>query len=231
MKDQKVIYSIKRALVCISTLLLFTACFTVFVPLAWAIDLPEDTIVLEAEAGEMEDVIDVVDEDGVSGEGAIDSPVGAITTHEIQIPDGGKWYLWVRLWCPSGGADSYHFGMDDAAPFPDDGGQIKIFPQPGDSVNTDAHPLSMWVWDAGTSVGERSYFDVDGPGTYTFWTKGREAGTLLDQILLTMDDEFNAEEASQGAAIAVPVEAVYPGDKLAITWGEIRSTLSDSKHE
>ena len=51
-----------------------------------------------------------------------------------------------------------------------------------------------------------------------FWSKGREAGTLLDQLLLiTMD-----EEASKGDWIEIP-KAVHPNVKLALTWGAIKS--------
>lgn len=232
MKNRKGAYNIKSGIVCVSTLSFFIVYFTVFVSSVLAIDLPADTIVLEAEAGEMDNGIALVDAEGASGEGAIDSPAQAIMTHEIQIPKAGKWYLWVRFWCPDGGADSYWFGMDETTPFPDDGGgQIRIYSAAGDSVNTDAQPFNLWFWDAAMGAADpRSYFDVDDAGTYTFWSKGREPGTLLDQILLTMDDEFNAEEASQGEAIVV-LQAVYPRGKLAVTWGEIRNALSGGNHE
>ena len=86
--------------------------------------------------------------------------------------------------------------------------------------------FNIWNWDAGVQ-GEpppNRYFDVKDPGKQKLWSKGREATTLLDQILLTMDDSFNAEEASHGAAIDI-VQAVYPKDILAVTWGEINIGL------
>ena len=65
------------------------------------------------------------------------------------------------------------------------------------------------------------FFEIDSTGTHKLWSKGREARTLLDQILLTMDPDFNAEEASQGEAIPI-LTAVEPEDKLTATWGKVK---------
>jgi len=158
---------------------------------------------------------------------AIDSAVQAITTYEIELPKAGKWYVWVRLYCPDGSADSFWIGIEGAKPNPNDaaGGPeaVKIYSEAGDSVNTNAQPFNIWYWDAGVK-GEppaNRFFDVKDPGKHKLWSKGREARTLLDQILLTMDPGFNAEEASQGEAILF-LQAVYTEDKLAVTWGGIK---------
>jgi hypothetical protein len=194
------------------------------------IELPENTIIVEAESGQMDKGVTVVDQDEASEGKAIDSAVQAVTTYEIDIPKAGKWYVWVRLWCPNSGADSFWIGIEGAEPNPNDsaGGPeaVKIYSEAGDSVNTAAQPFNIWYWDAGVK-GEppaNRYFDVKEPGKYKLWSKGREATTLLDQILLTMDESFNAEEASQGEAIDI-ILAVYSKDKLAATWGEIKIGL------
>ena len=213
-------YSLKRFL----TTLLFVVCFAMPTYMAPANELPADAIVLEAEAGDMDDGVTVVEMDDAAGGLAIDSAPQAMTYHEVQIPLAGDWYLWVRLWCPDGSQDSYWFGMDDALAIPDDGGgQIRIYSAVGDSVNTNDQPFSIWFWDFGMDNGsEHSYFEVDNPGTYNFWSKGREAGTLVDQILLTMDDDYSPEKAFEGDPIII-LEAVHPESKLAVAWGKLKT--------
>jgi hypothetical protein len=205
-------------------------CFVMVASAAFAIEieLPENTIIVEGESGEMDKGVTVVDHDEASEGKAIDSAAQAVTTYEIDIPKAGKWYVWVRLWCPNSGADSFWIGIEGAEPNPNDasGGPeaVKIYSEAGDSVNTDAQPFNIWYWDSGvkSEPPPNRYFDVKDAGKQKLWSKGREATTLLDQILLTMDESFNAEEMSQGEAIHI-VQAVYPKDKLAVTWGGIKS--------
>jgi len=212
------------------SMLSFVLCFAVVTSTVFAIevDLPKDAIIVEAEAGKMDDGVEVVKQKGASEGNAIDSAVQAVTTHEIDIPKAGDWYVWVRLYCPGGGSDSYWIGIKGAEPNPNDpnGGPeaVKIYSEAGDSVNTDAQPFNIWYWDSGVKSEQPAnrFFEVKTAGKNQLWSKGREAGTLLDQILLTMDKNFNAEEASKGEAIDIP-KAVCPKDKLAVTWGEIKN--------
>ena len=205
-------------------------CFAMVTSTVFAVevDLPENTIIIEAETGNMDKGVTVVNQKDASEEKAIDSAVQAVTTFEIDIPKAGNWYLWIRLYCPDGDADSYWIGIKDAKPNPNDanGGPeaVKIFSEVGDSVNTNAQPFNIWYWDAGvqSEPPANRFFEVKTAGKNQLWSKGREARTLLDQILLTMDDSFNAEEASKGEAIDIP-RIVYPKGKLAVTWGEIKT--------
>lgn len=204
-----------------------TFCLFMSASLALAIDLPPDVIIVEAEAGEMEGGVTVVEEDDASEGEAIDSAREAVAVYEIDIPKAGEWYVWVRLYCPGGGADSFWIGIEGAEPNPNDadGGPeaVKIYSEVGDSVNTDDQPFNIWYWDSGvqSEVPANRFFDVKDTGINKLWSKGREAGTLLDQILLTMDPDFNAEEASQGEAIPI-LSPVYPVAKLATTWGSMK---------
>ncbi len=113
--------------------------------------------------------------------------------------------------------------MDDAEPNPHDAdggeGAIKIYSETGDSVNTTEQPFKIWYWDAAVG-GAPSFFDVKTAGKHLLWSKGREAGSILDQILLTSDESFNAEEASQGEVVITAVDAK---EKLAATWGHIKA--------
>ncbi len=102
------------------SILCFVLYFTITVSVAFAIDLPPDTIIVEAEDGEMDDNVTVVDEDDASEGKAIDSGVQAITTYQIDIPKAGEWYVWIRMNCPDGGADSFWIGIEGAKPNPND---------------------------------------------------------------------------------------------------------------
>lgn len=203
-------------------------CLVLVTSLTFAIDLPKNTIVVEAEDGKMDNGVKVVDQKGASGK-AIDSPKEAMTIHEINIPLAGNWYVWIRLYCPDGSADSYWIGMEGAKPNPNDaaGGPeaVKIYSEEGDSVNAAAQPFGIWYWDSGvkSEPPANRFFEVKSSGKYKLWSKGREEGTLLDQILLTMDEKFNAEQASKGDAIQV-LKVVYPKDKTATIWGKIKNS-------
>jgi hypothetical protein len=209
--------------------LLFILCFAMVTSVAFAVkvDLPENTIIIEADAGEMDKGVTLVDQKEASEGKAIDSTVQALTTHEIDIPKAGDWYVWIRLYCPDGSADSYWIGIEGAKPNPNDpnGGPeaVKIYSEAGDSVNTDAQPFNIWYWDAGvkSEPPANRYFEVKTAGKHKLWSKGREARTLLDQILITMDEGFNAEEASKGEWIEIP-SAIDSQSKLAVTWGAIK---------
>ena len=208
--------------------LLLVLLWVASIAFAVPVDLPEGTILIEADAGQMENGVEVVEVDGASEGKATDHQRGIKTVHEIQIPEAGTWYLWVRLYCPNEDQDSYWVGIDDAEPDPAEdalGDQgVRIYSAAGDSANTDAQPFELWFWDAAKGNADiRSSFDIKSPGTYMLWTKGRETGTLLDQILLTLDEDFDAEVASQGEAIDPPFLSVQPSGKLAFVWGLLRN--------
>ncbi|MFC1715415.1 hypothetical protein ACFL6S_17230 [Candidatus Poribacteria bacterium] len=204
-------------------------CFAMIVPAVSAaeIALPADTIIIEAESGEMEGGVNIIDDDEASEGQALDHPVGAKTSYEVDIPKKGDWFVWIRMNCPNGSQDSYWIGMDDVDPSPPDDAQgepaIKIYSDAGDSVNTDAQPFNLWFWDSNASNPDpHGFLKVKDVGKHTLWAKGREQGTLIDQLLLTLDSGFSPEEAAQGGAIPV-YQAVSSRDKLAVTWGNIKT--------
>ncbi|MCH8293700.1 hypothetical protein IH992_21675 [Candidatus Poribacteria bacterium] len=212
-----------------SLVLCSVLCFTMVTSLAFAvkIDLPKDAIVLEADAGKMDKGVKIIDEKDASEGKATDHERGIKTEHEIDIPKAGDWYLWIRIFCPDGGRDSYWIGIDKATPDPAEdalGEQaVRIYSAAGDSVNTKDQPFNIWFWDFGKSNADpHSSFKIKSPGKHILWSKGREPGTLLDQLLLTMDDTFNPEEETKGEWIQIPA-AVEPEAKLAATWGRIKA--------
>jgi hypothetical protein len=179
-----------------------------------SIDLPQNTIVVEAESAmQMDDGVRIVEMDGASAGKAIDSAIGARAVHEINIPKAGRWYVWIRGFFPERAKDSYWIGLDNADPHPWDRaggpGAIKIYAEQGDSASQTDSAWGVWYWDSGVKSESvpNCFFDVKNRGKHRLWSKGREPGSILDQILLTMDEKFNPEEASAGEAIPVPITA------------------------
>ena len=168
------------------------------------IRVPKDTLIIEADnAIHLDKGVNIVDHAEASGGKAIDSVNGARATHEIYIPKTGKWYLWARVFFEYS-KDSYWIGMDDAQPNPwdrDGGpGAIKIWSEPDDTSK-----WGRWLWDTASNgtTGNRArntpaFFHIKRTGYYRFWSKGREAGSRLDQILLTRARDFNAQTETEG---------------------------------
>ena len=168
------------------------------------IRVPKNTLIIEADnAIHLDKGVSIVDHAEASGGKAIDSAPGARAMHEIHIPKTGKWYLWARVFFEYS-KDSYWIGMDDAQPKPwdKDGGPgaIKIWSEPDDTSK-----WGRWLWDTASNdtKGNRSrntpaFFHIKRTGYYRFWSKGREAGSRLDQILLTRARDFNAQTETDG---------------------------------
>ncbi len=173
------------------------------------IRVPRNTLIIESEsATHFDNGIKIVDEKEASNGKAIDSPRNARGIYEVHIPKTGRWYVWIRTFYKAGNQDSYWVGIEDVEPNPWDeqGGPnaIKIWAEPGDSSK-----WNRWIWDTSTHpLGKKipGYFTVKRKGYYRLWSKGREPGTLLDQILLTRSRRFNPETASEGKPIPVYTE-------------------------
>lgn len=172
---------------------------------AEAADLPQNTIILEAEAtAQQNGDVQVLSAEGASGQ-ALNCARGAKASYDVELPNAGEWYVWVRMFCPNGDADSCWVGMDKADPMPADTAinekALKIYSDKGDSVNEHSSQR-VWYWDTNAAHNDPpSYFIVYKAGKVRLWIKGREAGTLVDQILLTMDKEFNPEVTFKGGAL------------------------------
>ena len=168
------------------------------------IRVPKDTLIVEADkAIHIDKGVSIVDHAEASGGKAIDSVNGARAIHEIYIPKTGKWYLWARVFFEYS-KDSYWIGMDDVQPNPwdrDGGpGAIKIWSEPDDTSK-----WGHWLWDTASDDTTRNrsrntpaFFHIKRTGYYRFWSKGREAGSRLDQILLTRTRDFNAQNETEG---------------------------------
>ena len=83
-------------------------------------DLPQNTIILEAEATVQQNGdVQVIMAEGASGQ-TVNCARGAKASYDVELPNAGEWYVWVRMFCPSGDADSCWVGMDKADPMPAD---------------------------------------------------------------------------------------------------------------
>ena len=166
--------------------------------------IPRNTLIIEAETAiHFDNGVKIVDDKQASNGKAIDSPRNARAIYEVYIPKTGKWYVWIRTFYKSGSQDSYWVGIEDVEPYPwdEEGGPnaIKIRSVPGDDSK-----WNRWLWDTSTHPLGKStpgYFRIKRPGYYRVWSKGREPGTLLDQILLTRSRKFNPQNASEGKPI------------------------------
>ncbi len=168
------------------------------------IRVPKDTLIIEADkAIHLDEGVRIVDHEEASGGKAIDSKPRARAIHEIYIPKTGKWYLWARVFFEYS-KDSYWIGMDDAQPKPwdrDGGpGAIKIWSEPDDTSKWE-----RWLWDTASdhTIDKRpsnnpAFFHIKRTGYHRLWSKGREDGSRLDQILLTRARDFNAQTETEG---------------------------------
>ncbi|RKU20221.1 hypothetical protein C6503_06520 [Candidatus Poribacteria bacterium] len=168
------------------------------------IRVPKDTLIIEADnAIHLDKGVSIVDHEEASGGKAIDSAPGARAIHEIYIPKTGKWYLWARVFFEYS-KDSYWIGMDDAQakPWDRDGGPgaIKVWSDPDDESK-----WGRWLWDTASEdttdnkpSDKPAFFHIKRAGYYRLWSKGREAGSRLDQILLTRARDFNTQTETEG---------------------------------
>ena len=104
------------------------------------------------------------------GSGYIDTPTGTPTagtaTFGVNLPSDGTWYLWVRIYAPEAGADTWYESIDGAAP-------QQIVPT----------ATGQWQWVEG-----RSYALSSGLSTLELGAGSAQA--RADRVLLTDDPTF-----------------------------------------
>ena len=141
---------------------------------------------------------------------------------EINIPQAGKYAAWGRIIAWDGNSDSLWVTWEPADPAEN----------PQETQNTEFRwgtaQGNEWHWDrinhwldGGTF--EREWDFAAGPTTLTIWS--REDATMLDCIFIT--DNLSEDEAEVNPRVPTDADlqtaAVKPTDKLAVTWGSIRS--------
>jgi len=155
---------------------------------------PDDTLVtaassflylrFEAEAGELESPVRVMNGPGAFGGAWIETPAGTPTgsasapagraSYGFYVPYAGTWKVWVRLYGGTTSSDSWFESVDGAARQP-------IYPP----------ATGVWSWVAGRSYSLAA-------GLHTFELAGREAEARADRVLITDDPTFVPTEQAVG---------------------------------
>jgi hypothetical protein len=140
----------------------------------------------------------------------------------INIPQAGKYAAWGRVIAWDGNSDSFWVTWQPADP--DENSQetgnteFRWSTAQGNTWHWDR--INQWL-DAGTF--EREWDLPAGPTTLTIYT--REDAAMLDCIFIT--DNLSEDEAEVSPRVPTDADlqaaAVNPADKLAVTWGSIRS--------
>jgi hypothetical protein len=142
---------------------------------------------------------------------------------EINVPVAGTYAIWGRIVAWDGNSDSFWVTWEPTDPADAD-------PQVSQDTTYrwGVAQSNTWAWDrinqwldGGTFERE---WEVDaGMTTLTIWT--REAACMMDCIFIT--DNLSEDEAEVAPRVPtdedLSVAAVEPNDKLAVTWGAIRS--------
>jgi hypothetical protein len=131
------------------------------------------------------------------GQGTAGDPNGT-ALHGVNLPTGGVWYLWVRMYAPDGASNSWFESID---------GSDRVV------LSTDTH--DAWVWVAGSA------YELEA-GLHGVELAGREDETLADRLLLTNDPDFVPGEQpdvdqSPPAAVA-SFEAAQLAQTIQLSW-------------
>lgn len=129
--------------------------------------------------------------------GTADNPLGT-ATFDVNVPEAGTWFLWVRIYGNNGNSNSWFDSIDGS---------------PREILTTNT--FDAWVWTAGQSYQLAA-------GLRTVELGGRKAETRADRLLLTNDPDFVPSE-EPGADIDPPqsvtgFEVAGSANQLELTW-------------
>ena len=94
----------------------------------------------------------------------------------VELAQGGTYYVWLRALATGDYNNSAHVGLDYAAV--DTADRIEVA------------PVADWTWSNETKDNTWARLDVPAPGTYTVNVWMREAGLIIDRVLLTTDPNY-----------------------------------------
>ncbi len=109
-----------------------------------------------------------------SGQNPGDTTDGPRLDYRVNFSTTGTYYVWIRLYSPSGADNSVHAGIGTPASY---GG-----------TGIDGC-CNAWIWDNATSFGIVTV-SVGSTGESTFSVWMREDGTKFDKIILTTDSGY-----------------------------------------
>jgi hypothetical protein len=157
-------------------------------------------------------------------------------TYTVNIPVAGSYLIWCRVLSPDDVRDSFYVSAD--------GGAEDIFDTvPGTFTNTwqwsavQGRSVSNIVTIAGVPVRLRVFQFSAGAHTITF--RGREAGTGLDQLLLTNDPNYVPDVllSIAGPPLLISSISYDPAGFVTVSWATVpgksyrvsyKSSLKDS---
>jgi len=103
--------------------------------------------------------------------------------YEVNFNRNGKHYIWVRGRAESGSSNSLHIGLDG----------VEVSTSAAVEINFG----QSWTWTRYTMTGDVAYFNVELPGIHTVNAWIREAGFVLDQLLITSNPDYLPETAAK----------------------------------
>lgn len=132
-----------------------------------------DDLVLEAESGELTAPMRIVEDPDAAGGSYVDTPADGPDEGSLaltfDIATDGTYGIWARLWCETGGMDSYLVQIDDEEPF----------------AWLDTKVSDTWAWwQVSRTVDGRTQpveFALSA-GSHTLTLITREAGARIDQV-------------------------------------------------
>ena len=154
------------------------------------------------------------EEPWLAGDILIAKATGGFADYAFESPVAGKAYIWGRVADFRGGGQSWFIVLnsDDIA-------------DAGDSLIIDTHG-PKWVWSGGRDKPEsKSPTDLKkGTNTVRIQPREAEAGkeALFDVFMISTKPFQPTDDDYEQARDALPVA---PADKLATTWGAIKSRL------
>jgi uncharacterized repeat protein (TIGR01451 family) len=104
--------------------------------------------------------------------------------YEVNFAQTGTVYVWVRMLAPTSGSDSLHVGLDGV--------------EVTSSRNIVAPSTGSYVWSSAQANGKRATMIVGTAGLHTVNVWMREAGAVIDKVVVTPDAAFNPAALNGG---------------------------------
>lgn len=132
---------------------------------------------------------------------------------------GGTWYFWGRVINPSNQSDWLWVLGDDGKEIPN---VAPAFDQ-GDDRVFEANVGPPWGWDGGTREGHNKQLK-DGENVMMIWWRQSDTTDLWDVFMWTDSSGYRPTDDDYKNAKALKELSVESQEKLAISWGKVKSS-------
>ncbi|MGH2531056.1 MAG: discoidin domain-containing protein [Thermomicrobiales bacterium] len=134
--------------------------------------------------------------------------------YQIEFNQAGAYYVWIRALASSGGADSFHVGLN------------------GEPVasgrNIDVVQDGIWRWSNRLTAGVVATVTIAVPGVHTLNVWAREDGLRIDRILLTTDPNLTPAGFGPSESISESETTATPGPTQIVEPTPTVSTTPDA---